>query len=210
MNSMKSHLLSILLVALGLSACERKTAAIQNELRVIEKTAKDTTQTHYIRESAETFTDILTRKQRIPDSKRSRAHWAMACDRNATVIATYMAFLKALEKQIPDELPAVETYEAMSKRLGKATIIEYNVAQTVFMMSSSIKNISLYGDPSADLEVKEILKRLQDKHSTSETGKIILERFNIERQQGLTARSWGIKPWESPRRPQVYIPGPVD
>ena len=206
---MKSKLF-ILLVALGLSACEQKNAAIQDELRLIEKTSKDTSQTKYIRESAGTFADILSAKQEIPDAKWSRAHWAMSCDRNPTVIATYVAFLKALEKQLPNELPEVETYEAMKDKAGSAKFIEYNVGQTAIMMSNSIQDITLFGDPTADAEVEGILRRLREKHGASETGKKILDFLNMIHGQGLTARSWGIKPWESPRRPQVYTPGAVD
>jgi hypothetical protein len=207
---MKSKLLCAMLAALFLTTCEQKNAAIRDELRVIEKTSKDTTQTKCIQESAGTFADILSGKQGISDDKRSRAHWAMACDRNPTVISTYVAFLKALEKQIPDKLPSVETYEAMEVKLGKERIIEYNVARTVSMMSSSIKNISLYGNAAADAEIDEILRQLNAKHGASETGKKILEFLNIVHEQGIGNRAKGIKPWESPRRPQVYTPGPVD
>lgn len=207
---MKSKALITMFATLFFSACEKKNTVIKNELQITEKTAKDTTQTKYIRESAQTFTDILSEKPQLADTKSSRAHWAMVCDRNPTVIATYVFFLKALEKKLPDKLPSVEAYEAMAAKLGNAKIIEYNVAQTVSTMSSSIKNISLYGDPSADVEVEGVLRRLKEKHSASETGRMILERLSIEREQGITARSWGIKPWESPRRPQVYEPGAVD
>lgn len=202
---MKPKLIFGMFVALVLSACERKTAAIQTELTLIEKTAQDTSQTEYVRESSKTFTDILLEKQEFPDTKLRRAQWEMSRSRNATTISTYVAFLKAVEKQLPNKLPSVATYEAMKAKIGKAKIVEYNVAQTVFMLSNSIRNISLYGDPVADAEVEGVLQRLKEKHGTSETGKKILERLNIEREQGLGDRARGTKPWDSPRKPIGYI-----
>jgi hypothetical protein len=207
---MKLKPLILMLVALGLSACNKKNTAIQNELKILEKTAKDTSQTKYIRESAGTFAEFLSEKQEISQTKLSRAHWAMACDPDPTVIVTYVAFLKALEKQIPEKLPSVEAHEVMKSKVGRSEIVEYTLAQTVFMMSSSIKNISHYGDPAADAEVDRVLKRIKEKHGTSKTGQIIMERLNMERQQGLNEQKRGIKPWQSPRRPEVYEPGPVD
>ncbi len=198
---MKSKLLIGLLVTLSMSACNPRKAVIRDELRVIEKTSKDTTQTKFVQESAGIFARILFEKQGIQRTKLSRSHWAMACDRNATVIATYVAFLKALEKQLPDELPAVVTYESMISKAGKAKIVEYNVAQTEIMMGNSIKNISLFGDPSADAEVEGVLRRLREKHGASATGKKILDSLDMEHQQGLQDQAKGIKPWESPRRP---------
>lgn len=202
---MKSNAIIVILTALAFSACEQKNLAIQNELSVIEKTAKDATQTNYIRESARTFADILSEKQGITDSKLGRAHYEMARSRNETTIATYVAFLKALEKKIPDILPEVDAYEGMKDKAGKATIIEYNVAKTIIIMSNSIGNISLYSDPTADAELEEVLKRLNEKHGNSETGKKILKLFNMEHENGLQDREKGIKPWESPRKPDGYI-----
>jgi hypothetical protein len=207
---MRSKLLFGLLVALILSSCNPKSAVIQDELRLIEKTAKDTSQTKYIRDSAAIFSEILTEKQEISRTKLSRAHWAMVCDPNPAVITTYVAFLKALEKQIPDKLPSVEIYEAMHDKVGRSEIVEYNVGQTAIMMSNSIQNISLYGNALADVEVEGVLKRLTEKLGTSETGKKILEFLNMVHGQGLEERKSEHKPWKSPRRPEVYEPGPVD
>ncbi len=207
---MNSKLLIGLLAALVFSGCDTKNAAIQNELKIIEKTTKDTSQTKHIRESAGIFSEILSEKQKISRTKLSRAHWAMVCDPNPTVIATYVAFLKAVEKQMSEKLPSVEEYEAMKSKLQRSEIVEYSVAQTVSMMSSSINNISLCGDPTADAEVEGVLKRIQKKHGASKTGKIILERINMEYQQGLNEQKRGIKPWEDSRRPQVSEPGSVE
>ncbi len=38
-------------------------------------------------------------------------------------------------------------------------------------MSDSIQNVFLFGDPAAHAEVEEVLKRLEEKHGASETGK---------------------------------------
>lgn len=207
---MKSKLSIAVIAALVFTACDQKNAAIRDELRLIEKTSKDASQTKYIKESAGIFADILFGNQETRRAKLSRAHWAMSCDRNPTVIATYVAFLKALEKQLPNELPSVETYEAMKDKAGSAKLISYNVGQTAIMMSNSIRNITLFDDPTADTEVEGVLRRLREKHGASETGKKILDFLNIVHQQGLTARSSGTKPWESPRRPEFYPPMPDD
>jgi hypothetical protein len=66
------------------------------------------------------------------------------------------------------------------------------------MLGESIKEISLYDDPTAEVEIEGVLKRFRQQHGTSETGRKILEFLNMVREQGLQARSRGIKPWESP------------
>lgn len=113
---MKTKLLFALLVTLLLSGCDQKTAAIRTELRLIEKTAKDANQLDFVREGAGVFANILSEKQGILRRELFRADWQMASSRNATTITTYVAFLKALEKKIPEKLPSVETYLAMKKK----------------------------------------------------------------------------------------------
>ncbi len=174
-----SKLQIVILTALVLNACDSKTASIQSELKTIEKTAQDPTQTQYVRESASIFSDILSEKKGVLNSKLGRAHWSMVCDRSATAIATYLAFLKALEKQLPDELPSVETYLDMRSKAGNSKIIEKNVGQTQIMMSNSIKNISLYGDSTADAEVEGVLKRLKEGAAPLRPGK----------------KSWNLSTW---------------
>jgi len=214
---MKTKLLFALLVTLVLSGCDRKTAAIRTELRLIEKTAKDASQFDFVREGAGYFSDILSEKPGILQDQVFRVHWQMISCRNATTINTYVAFLKALEKKIPDQLPSVEVYQTLEDKAGASTIIEYTLGQTAIMMSNSIQNITLYNDPAADAEVEGILRRLKDKHGASETGKKLLEFFNMVHGQSLTSRAGGNKPWESSRRArpgdvgkieEVY--GPVD
>ncbi len=197
---MKSKLLFGVLVAFVVNACEKKISAVQTETTLFEKTSKDTTQTEYVRKGASVFMGIISKKPGISREELRVSHVAMVCSRNPITITTYVAFLKKLEEQLPDELPAAEIYASMKSRAGTATMIEYNVAQTVIMMSNSIENISLYGDPTADREVEGVLKRLKEKHGTSETGTKILEFLNIVHTQGLEARGRGIKPWESPGR----------
>lgn len=113
---MKTKLLFTLLITLFLSACNPKTAAIRNELRLIQKTAKDNSQPEFVRESAGVFANILSEKQGTPRSELMRSHWHMVAARNTTTIATYVAFLQAIEKKLPDKLPPVEIYESMKKK----------------------------------------------------------------------------------------------
>jgi hypothetical protein len=196
---MKTKHLSALLVTLLLSGCDQKTAVIRTELRLIEKTAKDTTQREAVRKSAEIFADILSEKQEMPRTDWSFAHMGMMGSRNPTTITTYVAFLKALEKKLPDQLPSADTYQAMEDKAGRAKFIEYNVAKTVLMMSNSIRNITLYNDPSADAEVEGVLKRMTEKYGTLGAGQKILDLLNTVHDHGLNERSRGIKPWESPK-----------
>jgi len=95
---MKTKLLFALLVTLLLSSCDRKTAAIRTELRLIEKTANDSNQLDFVHESAGVFSNILSEKPGIRRREMFRAHWQMTSCRNATTIGTYLAFLQALEK----------------------------------------------------------------------------------------------------------------
>ncbi len=190
--------LATVLVALTLSACEQKAAPNIVKFPKIEATAKDVSQSENIRESAGVFLKILSGQQGITSKNLTIAHQRMVRSRNTTTILTYVEFLKELEKKLPSTLPPAETYLSFKDEAGQATIVEYNVAQTVIMMSNCIENISLYGDPSADSEIEGVLKRLKEKHGTSETGKRILEFLNMVRGQGLEDRARGIKPWESP------------
>jgi hypothetical protein len=229
---MKSKPLIFILAALALSGCgkkhtenrirpideknketrnelrpiEEKHKAIRNELLLIQRTTNDTTQQDYIRESAVVFEKILREENNISKSDWTTAHNDMKEQRNETTISTYVSFLKALEKKLPDKLPQVEIYEALDAKAGKAKIIDYNVAQTVIMMSNSIQDITLYNDPTADKEVEKILNQLKEKYGISETGNKILEFLNMVHGQCLEDRAEGIKPWETPRRPPVYIP----
>ena len=202
---MELKLSIVMFVSLGLSACNPKTAAIQDELKIIEKTAKDTTQPQVVRESAEILRTVLSEKQGLEKLKMRMAQWELLYSRSETTIATYVAFLKALEKKLPDELPSVEIYEAMDAKAGKAKIVEYNVGQTVIMMSNSLQNITLYNDPTADKEVDKILKRLTEKYAASETGKKILELLSMVHSHGLEERKSEHKPWKSPRKPAGRI-----
>lgn len=202
---MKTNLLFALLVIFTLSGCDRKTAAIQNEIRVIEKTATDTTQTHIVRESAGILKDVLREKKEVEKLKMKMAQWELLYSRNQTTIATYVSFLKAIEKKLPEKLPPVEVYEAMKNKAGSAKIVEYNVGQTVIMMSNSIQNITLYNDPAADAEVEGVLKRLKKKYSPSETAEKIMALLNTVHGYGIEEREMGIKPWESPRKPTGSI-----
>jgi len=197
---MKTKLLLAMLVTFLLSGCNPKTAAIKNELRLIEKTAKDTKQVDFIRESAEVFANVLSEEQGILRRKLFTAHWDMVCSRNATTIATYVAFLKAIEKKLPDQLPPVEVYEAMKNKAGSSEVVLYNLGQTVIMMSNSIQSITLYNDPAAAAEVEGVLKRLKQKYGTSETSEKIMELLNTVHGHGLQSRARGNKPWESPRK----------
>ena len=203
---MKSKAIFLISMALVISACEKENAAIKDELQCIEITSKNLNQPEEIRISARTFADILSQKDEIPRSDLSKAHWGFITNPNPTVILTYVSFLQALEKQIPANLPAVEVYQAMKGRAGKAEFVEYTLGQTVVMISKSIQNISLYGDPSADEEIEGVLRRIEEKHGNSETGKKIVEFLKMVRQQGLSGRSMGLKPWESPKK----LPGAVD
>lgn len=185
---------------------EEKHKAIRTELLLIQRTTNDKTQPDYIRESAVTFERILREESDISWDDWSTAHNDMMEQKNETTISTYVSFLKALEKKLPDKLPPIETYEAMKSETGKADIIEFNVARTILMIGSSIKDISLYGDPAADAEIEGILQRSKEKYGSTETGEKILEYLNMVHGQGLQARAEGIKPWETPRRPPIYIP----
>ncbi len=203
---MQSKLIILTVAILAVISCEKKSAVAPSKFEVFAKIAKDDNQPEYIRGSAMTFDEILSEKQGLPSSKLSDAHWEMVQLRNESTIACYLEFLKALEKRIPDTLPAVETYLAMKAKAGNSIIIEYNMAQTVIMMSNSIRNITLYNDSNTDAEVEGVLKRLKEKHGTSETGKEILGFLKIVHEQGLGDRANGIKPWALPRRPPVYSP----
>lgn len=185
---------------------EEKHKAIRNELLLIQRTTNDTTQPDYIRESAVVFEKILREENDISKRDWITAIVDMKEQNNETTISTYVSFLKALEKKLPDKLPPVEAYQAMKDKAVKADIIEFNVARTVYLIGASMKDISLYGDPAADAEIEEILQRFKEKYGSSESGTKILEYLNMEHKQGLNERSRGIKPWESPRRPPVYIP----
>jgi len=134
---MKTKLIFAMLVTLLPSACNPKTAAIKNELRLIEKTAKDTNQTEFVRESAGVFANILSEEQGMLRRGLFTAHWDMVSSRNATAIATQVAFLKAIEKKLPDQFPPVETYQAMKNKAGSAEIIEYHLGQTVIPLSQT-------------------------------------------------------------------------
>jgi uncharacterized protein (UPF0147 family) len=193
-----------MLVAFVLSACEKKNAAIQNELRLIEKTVKDTTQPESIQKSAATFEKILKQENNVLKTDWIGAKWQIMELRNKTTISTHVAFLKALEKMIPNELPSPEQYDSQMDYISRrAEIIESNVSWSVVMMSECIKEIPLYNDPIADEEVSGVLKRLNEKHSNSETGKKILEFLNMVHEQGFRNRARGIKPWESPKTPRT-------
>jgi len=196
----KTKLLFALLVTLLLNGCERKTAVIRTELRLIEKTANDANQLDFVREGARVFSDILSEKPDIQHRQLGRAHWQMMSARNAPTIATYVAFLQALEKKVPDKLPPVETYQAMKNKAGASEIIEYTLGQTVIMMSNTIQNITMYNDPGADAVVEGVLRRLSEKLGASETGKKILKFLNTVHGHALADRSRGIKPWETLRR----------
>jgi hypothetical protein len=197
---MKSKLFFTLLITLLLSGCDQKNAVIRDELRLIEKTSKDANQFDFVRESAGRFADILSEKPGIRQRQVFRAHWQMNSCRNEATIAAYVAFLKALEKKVPEILPSVEVYESMNNKAGASDIIEYTLGQTAIMMSNSIRNITLYNDPAADAEVEGVLRSLREKHGTTETGKKILEFLNMVHGQALTDRSGSSKPWESPSR----------
>ena len=203
---MKSKPLIVILVALALSGCEEKHKAIRNELLLIQRTTNDTTQPDYIRESAVTFEKILGEENDISWDDWSIAHNDMMEQKNETTISTYVSFLKALEKKLPDKLPPIETYQAMKSKTGKADIIEFNVARTTLMIGGSIKDISLYGDPAADAEIEGILQRFKDRYGSFETGAKIFEYLNMVHGQGLEDRKSEHKPWHTPRRPPVYIP----
>lgn len=185
---------------------EEKHKAIRNELILIQRTTNDKTQPDYIRESAVTFERILREESDISKRDWSTAHNDMKEQKNETTISTYVSFLKALEKKLPDKLPPVETYQAMENKAGKADIIEFNVARTILMIGRSIKDISLYGDPAADTEIDGILQRFKEKYGSSETGEKILEYLSMEHEQGLEERKSEHKPWHTPRRPPIYIP----
>ena len=185
---------------------EERHQAIRNELLLIQRTTNDTTQPDYIRESAVTFEKILGEENDISWDDWITAHNDMKEQKNETTISTYVSFLRALEKKLPDKLPPVETYQAMEDKAGKADIIEFNVATTILTIGSSIKDISLYGDPAADAEIEGILQRFKDRHGASATGAKILEYLSMEHGQGLDERKSEHKPWHTPRRPPIYIP----
>ena len=185
---------------------EEKHKAIRNELLLIQRTTNDPTQPDYIRESAVIFEKILREEDDISVRNWITATVDMKEQKNETTISTYVSFLKALEKKLPNKLPPVEAFQEMKDKAVKADIIESNVAEIISLIGASIKDISLYGDPSADAEIKEILQRFKERHGSTETGAKILEYLSMEHGQGLQARAEGIKPWETPRRPPIYIP----
>lgn len=231
---MKSKPLIVIIAALTLSGCEKKHTenrnelspidekhkeirnelrpieekhkAIRNELVLIQRTRNDTTQADYIRESAFVFEKILREENNISTRDWTTATGDMLEQKNETTISTYVSFLKALEKKLPDKLPAVETYQAMKDKAVKAEIVESNVAETISLIGESMKDISLYGDPAADAEIEGILQRFKERYGFSETGAKILEFLNMVHGQGLEDRKSEHKPWQTPRRPPIYIP----
>ena len=203
---MKSKPLIVILAALALSDCEEKHKEIRNELRLIERTTKDPTQPDYIRESAVVFEKILRGENDIYIRDWITATVDMKEQKNETTISTYLSFLKALEKKLPDKLPPAKTYQAMEDQAGKVDIIEFNVARTVYLIGASIQDIDLYGDPAADAEIEGILQRFKERHGSTETGAKILEYFNMVHGQGLEDRKSEHKPWHTPRRPPIFIP----
>lgn len=207
---MKPKLLFILLITFFLSGCDRENAVVPPELQIIQETSRDTNLFDFVRESAGRFSDLLFEKPGISRRQMFRAHWQMNSERNEATITTYVAFLKALEKKVPDNLPSVEIYVAMENKAGASEIIEYTLGQTVIMMSNSIQNITLYNDPSADAEVEGVLRRFSEKHGASDTGKKILELLNTVHGYGIKEREMGIKPWESHRRAQPGDVGDVN
>jgi hypothetical protein len=231
---MKSKPLIVILAALALSGCEKKHTEnrnelspidekhkatrnelrpieekhkpIRNELLLIQRTTNDTTQPDYIRESAVIFEKILRDENDISKNDWILAQVDMLEQNNETTISTYVSFLKALEKKLPNMLPPVETYQAMKDKEVQADTIEFNVARTIYMIGASIKNIDLYGDPAADAEIEGILQRFKDRHGASATGAKILEYLSMEHGQGLEERKSEHKRWHTPRRPPIYIP----
>jgi len=197
---MKSKLLICILVACHFSACEKKNAVIQNELHIIERTVKDSSQPESIQKSAATFEKILKQENDVLKTDWIGAKWQIMEIRNKATISTHVAFLKALEKTFPNKLPLPEQYDSQMEYISsKAQIIELNVAWTVVMMSECIKEIPLYNDPVADEEVSGVLRRLNEKHGASDTGKKVIEFLNMVHEQGFRNRASGIKPWESPK-----------
>lgn len=202
---MKSKLLIIILSALALSDCEKKNAENPSKFPIIEKTAKDATQPDYIRESANIFEQILKEDKKVLKTDWIQASYDLLKIRNNSTIATYVEFLKSLERKLPDELPTIEKYNLSKELTSKSEFIEFNVARTILLMGESIKDISVYGDLVADNEIETILKRFKKKYGSSETGKKIMAYFIIVHEQGLEERATETKPWETPRRPPVYF-----
>lgn len=60
---MKSKPLIVILSALALSGCEKKSAVIPSKFLIAAKTVKDATHPEYIREGAVTFEGILSEKK---------------------------------------------------------------------------------------------------------------------------------------------------
>ncbi len=113
---MKTKLLFTLLITLSLGGCDRQNAVVPPELQLIQKTSKDANQFDFVRESAGRFSDLLSEKPGISRRQMFRAHWQMNSEPNEATITTYVAFLKALEKKVPDNLPPLEAYLEMKKK----------------------------------------------------------------------------------------------
>jgi hypothetical protein len=191
-------------IAIPLANCGQKKPTIEKKAPIIERTTRDDTKIEHIRRSAETFKKILDGENNVSHNDWIRAHLSMMRVRNEATISTFVEFLKSLEYKIPKDLPQLEEYEAIQERNDKLETIENNLVWTISMMAESIKEISLYDDPAADVEIEGILKRFKEKHGNSETGKKILDFFNIVHEQGLEERSSGTKPWESPEPGSSY------
>ncbi len=196
----------LLLTAFALSDCEKKSTEISSKFPIIEKTAKDSTQPDYIRESAKIFEEILKGEKKVSKTEWIQASYDLTKIRNDSTISTYVEFLKSLENKVPQNLPTLKEYEAMKESSDRSEKIDNTISRVITLIGESIKDISLYNDPAADAEIAGILKRLNEKHGDSETGKKIMEFLNLVHGQGMTARSWGIKPWETPRREPEYMP----
>jgi len=196
----------ILLSVLVLTDCDKKGAVVSSKFPIIDRTAKDTTQPDYIRESANIFEGFLSGSQGISNRKLSDAHWEMVQLRNDSTIACYLEFLKALEMKLPPDLPSADNYQTMVEKAGCSRMVEDNIVQAVIAMSISIRNVTLYGDAAADVEVEKVLERVRDKYKHSEVSERIITLLNTSRSEGLGDRASGFRPWAATRRPPVYFP----
>ncbi len=163
----------------------------------VRMAAKDSTLPAEIREGAAVFERML-QNEKISQEEFARADWKLHSRRTETTYKIWISLLSVMEARLPNPLPSKEEMDGFEKLVMEKKIDPLHIESLRYMqlLPPSVKALTQFDMPEADIQVEIFMKRFESKYGSSEVGRIYIDVLKIEISQAKEARKLGRVPWK--------------
>lgn len=198
MNSCKITSKSFFILVGGMlfAACDKHSPSIDT----MESVAKDKSQPQEIRNHAEIILKSV-KGHALKDDAFKDAALRMRAIRSDSSIRFWIAYMKAIEADLPEKMPTEEQFKNIQKEnwrmMERGELIPWNIARQMDAISECVLALCEYGGEPSNSEVDLFMQRFERKYGETEVGGRYLSYYKVYKVDGEMLRSHNSALWQT-------------